>query len=183
MGYDAGSTSIEGISTAIRHKILGACMDLNVSKWLIQSSLNFINSHSNARGHYSTLPAPDIIQFPNQWIVDGGATSHFTGHHTDFITIREIPPKLVKGMNLNAIGIGQVKISVKAVSKSDNTTHNCSITLHNVLYVQLSKRGESVTRFLSQRAAHRVEGNNNPIFINSRHYSVIDMGKASFISR
>ena len=52
MGYDAGSTSIEGISTAIRHKILGACMDLYVSRWLVQSSLSFANRHSSARGHY-----------------------------------------------------------------------------------------------------------------------------------
>ena len=49
MGYDAGSTSIEGISTATRHKILGACMDLNVSRWLIQSSLNSTSQHSSAR--------------------------------------------------------------------------------------------------------------------------------------
>ena len=72
-----------------------------------------------------------------------------------------------------------MKISVnKAILKSDITVHNCNITLHNVVYVPgLLRRGESVTRLLSQRAAQRIEGNNNPISIDSRHYSVIDMGK------
>ena len=103
---------------------------------LIQSSLNFANQHSNARGHYSKLSASDILHFRDQWIVDGGATSHFTGHRTDFITMQDIPTKLVKGMNLNAVGIGQVKISVKAILKSDSAVHSCNITLHNVLYFQ-----------------------------------------------
>ena len=38
MRYDVGSTAIEGISTTMRHKLLGACMDLNIAKWLIQAS-------------------------------------------------------------------------------------------------------------------------------------------------
>ena len=178
MGYDVNCTSIEGISSSIRHKILGACMDLNISKWLLLSSLQFAKQHPNVSSYHSNLPPSEMQNLPDQWIVDGGATSHFTGHRTDFFTFQDIPPKLVKGMNLHAVAIGQVKISVNATLKSSSTIHGCSITHHNVLYVpDLLQRGESVTRLLSQRAAHRIEGNNNPVFIDSRHYSVIDMGK------
>ena len=152
-------------------------MDLNIAKWLIQASLQSITSMVNSAAHYSILPKP-VFEFHDQWIVDGGATSHFTGHKADFITLQSIPPKLVKGMNLNAVGIGQIKISTKAIIKSNNATRNCIITLHNMLYVpDLLTRGESVTRLLSQRAAHRLQGNSNPIFIDAANYSVIDMGE------
>ena len=126
-------------------------MDANISKWLMAASLQ---SHQHetppmTSAHYASLPTEHFTQYHDQWIVDGGATSHFTGHKSDFVSITTISPKLVKGMNLNAVGIGTVKITTLAVTKLTNSQHNCSITLHNVLYIlDMLKRGESVTRLL-----------------------------------
>jgi hypothetical protein len=120
----------------------------------------------------------DTTSFPDQWIVDGGATAHFTGHVTDFTTRQPITPRLVKGMNLFATATGKVNLEVPSTSKLDHTTKICTITLHNVLYVpDLINKGEPVTRLLSQRAAHKASTKIKPTFIDSLNYSVIDLGQ------
>ena len=54
MGYPRGSTSATGITTSIRHKILGACLDFNISNWLIGASLKLhtVNSFSMLPGAF-----------------------------------------------------------------------------------------------------------------------------------
>ena len=116
--------------------------------------------------------------FPDKWIVDGGATSHFTGHKSDFVSLQHITPKLVKGMNLNAVAIGTVHIHVTAISKQTHSARPCAINLHHVLYVpDMLQHGTTVTRLLSQRASHRAHNDNGPIFIDAAKFFVIDMGE------
>ena len=88
----------------------------------------------------------DSQAFPHTWIVGGGATSHFTGHKSDFTSLERIPPKLVKGMNLNAVAIGTVRLQTIAISKANRTARTCSISLQHVMYVRnVTTRGSSDT--------------------------------------
>ena len=152
MGYDIGSTAAGGITIAMRHKVLGACMDQNIARWLLQSVIQPIALQSNFN------MAPTVYQthhhnsqdFPDRWIVDGGATSHFTGHQPNFISLQHITPKLVKGMNLNAVAVGTIQLQATTISKSTNNTRTCNISLHHVLYVpDMLQHGATVTRLLS----------------------------------
>ena len=93
-------------------------MDQNIAKWLLRSFLQPIAPRANL----SQAPTAYKVHthnskdFPDKWIVDGGATSQFTGHKSDFVSLQHITPKLVKGMNLNAVAIGTFHIQVTAIS-------------------------------------------------------------------
>ena len=95
MGYPRGSTSAIGITTSMRHKILGACLYFNILSWIIGASLKLQNStvHAAHLSSYNTQPTFDLIKFPDEWIVDGGATTHFTGHIADYINYTIIDHK------------------------------------------------------------------------------------------
>ena len=52
-----------------------------------------------------------------------------------------------------------------------------TVTLHNVLHVpDLLKKGNHVTRLMSQRAAHKTHNQYRPVFIDAADFSVIDVG-------
>ncbi len=179
MGYPRGGTSATGITTSMRHKILGACLDFNISNWLIGASLKLQKSATHAAhlSSYTTQSTFDLTKFPNEWIVDGGATAHFTGHITDYINYNTIDHKLVKGMNLFAVATGTVKMETLCIRKSDNAVQLTTITLHNVLHVpDLLKKGNHVTRLMSQRAAHKTHNQYLPVLIDAADFSVIGVG-------
>ena len=79
MGYKRGSTAINGLMNSARHKLLGACLDQNVATWLISESLRY--TPPEAANYSDDLPPNS---YPDAWIVDGGATTHFTAHRSDF---------------------------------------------------------------------------------------------------
>ncbi len=91
MGYKKGSTTMEGITETMRHKILGACMDLNVATWIIRHAIQTVPTSTYLTIHPTQIKF-NKIQYADKWIVDGGATSHFTGHVTEFIEHHRIPP-------------------------------------------------------------------------------------------
>jgi hypothetical protein len=133
--------------------------------------------HAAHLSSYNTQPTFDLIKFPDEWIVDGGATSHFTGHIADYISYTAIDHKLVKGMNLLAVAIGTVKMETLCIRKSYNAMQTTTVTLHNVLHVpDLLKKGNHVTRLMSQRAAHKTHNQYRPVFIDAADFSVIDVG-------
>ena len=80
MGYPAGSTAAGGVTVTMRHKVLGACMDQNIAKWLLKSFLQPVTPQANLSQAPMTyrVHTHDHTDFPDKWIVDGGATSHFT---------------------------------------------------------------------------------------------------------
>ena len=121
--YPRGSTSATGITASMRHKIFGACIDFNISNWLIGASLKMQQPtiHAAHLSSYTTQPTFDLTKFPNEWIVDGGATTHFTGHITDYVSHNVIDHKVVKGMNLLVVATRTVKLETLAIRKSDNT--------------------------------------------------------------
>ena len=179
MGYTIGSTAAGGVTVAMRHKVLGACMDQNIARWLLRS----ISQPTTPQCNLSLTPAVyqphphDRLQFPDTWIVDGGATSHFTGHRSDFTSFQHITPKLVKGMNLNATAIGTVRLQVTAITKATHRPRTCTISLNHVLYVpDMLQSNATVTRLLSQRASHRAQRTVGPVFIDAAQFSVVDMG-------
>ena len=179
MGYPRGSTSAIGITTSMRHKILGACLDFNISNWIIGASLKLRSSMAHAAhlSSYNTQPTFDLIKFPDEWIVDGGATAHFTGHIADYISYTAIDHKMVKGMNLPAVATSTVKMETLCIRKSDNATQTTTVTLHNILHVpDLLKKGNHVTRLMSQRAAHKTHNQYRPVFIDAAEFSVVDIG-------
>ena len=119
----------------------------------------------------------DLQAFPDKWIVDGGATSHFSGHKSDLVSLESIPPKLVKGMNLDAVAIATIQLRTVDISKADQLVRLCSIKLQHVMYVpEMLQHGATMTRMLSQRASHRAHASSNPVFIDAAQFSVIYMG-------
>jgi hypothetical protein len=179
MGYTIGSTNTGGVTIAMRHKVLGACMDQNIATWLLRSIIQAVEPQCMLNLGPMTYQAHlhNSEQFPDSWIVDGGATSHFTGHRSDFTSMQQITPKLVKGMNLNAVAIGTVRLQVPAVSKTTQRSRTCTISLNNVLYVpDMLQQGATVTRLLSQRASHKAHNATGPVFIDAAKFSVVDMG-------
>ena len=89
MGYAAGSTATGGVTVTMRHKVLGACVDQNIAKWLLQSLLQPIAPQANLSQASMTyqVHSHNSKDFPDKWIVDGGATSHFIGHKSDFVSL------------------------------------------------------------------------------------------------
>ena len=163
MGYKRGSTAISGLMSSARHKLLGACLDQNVAAWLISMSLHYIPSE--AANFNDDLPPNS---YPDAWIVDGGATAHFTAHRSDFAEYCTITPRLVHGINLHAVGMGTIHLQVEAHHRHRPGTRPCTVTLHKALHVpDLSHNGAQVTRLFSQRAAHTVQKGNRPTFISS----------------
>ena len=81
MGFPAGYTITIGIPESVRHKILGACMDCNIGTWLFKG-LKRIHSSDKTKDESGHLSSSQI--YTDLWIVDGGATQHFTGHKSDF---------------------------------------------------------------------------------------------------
>lgn len=119
MGYTMGTTTTEGLFASMRHKLLGACLDHNVSTWLMKARQAYAQSeraHRNVTA--SNYNQPD---YPDNRIVDTGATTHFTGHRSDFSDYQEITPGLVHGMNLYAVGSRTVKVIVP--TKTINNPH------------------------------------------------------------
>ena len=47
MGYDKGATKLQGVTDTMRHKILGACMDLNVATWIVRIALQSTAANTN----------------------------------------------------------------------------------------------------------------------------------------
>ena len=117
MGYPRGSTAAGGVNPSMRHKVMGACMDHNIARWLLPAARQPDKHHTSERPTAYINYQHNSHTFPDQWIVDGGATSHFSGHESDFISLEPIPPKLVKGMNLHAI----------AIYRHSPNTNNCNL--------------------------------------------------------
>ena len=152
-------------------------MDHNIARWLLRAARQPGQHHSSESPTAYISYRHDPHTFPHQWIVDGGATSHFSGHESDFISLELLPPKLVKGINMHAIAIGTIHIRTIAISKADQSARQCNIKLQHVVHVpEMRQRGATVTRLLSQRASHRAQGPRNPVFIDASKYSVIDIG-------
>jgi hypothetical protein len=193
MGYKRGTTTIEGLSASIRHKLLGACMDLNISRWLIGACQDYAASTTNQNpvgdaGLLSTPRTPSIppkvshtnntaTKYQDDWIVDTGATAHFTGHISDFSDYIEITPRLGHGMNLYAVGLGAVHITIPVTDVTTQQIGERKITLHNVLFGPgLISNKARVTRLLSQRTAHTLADGTKPTFISSLESAIIHFG-------
>ena len=179
MGYKKGTTAAGGRMSSLRHKLLGACLDHNISVWLLKACRD--HQAADSAHHGSASPKSEAQWFPlgflDDWIYDTGATAHFTCHRSDYLAYEDISPRLVHGMNLYAIGTGKVKISVLVRTSHMAQPSECIITLHNVLYVpDLIKNGAKVTRLLSQRAAHILDNGTKPVFISSAESSIIHFG-------
>ena len=71
MGYKKGSTKMEGVTETMRHKILGACMDLNVATWIIRHTIQTIPTSTYLTIHPTQIQF-DKIQYGDKCIVDGG---------------------------------------------------------------------------------------------------------------
>ena len=83
------------------------------------------------------------------WIVDGGATQHFSGRKTDFSEYMDINPTLIHGMKLYATGVGTIMFMV------NTTMGDRQMKINNVLYVpDLIKSPTKVTRLYSHRGSH-----------------------------
>lgn len=84
---------------------------------------------------------------------------------------------MVKGMNLLAVATRTIKMHTLSMRKSDNSPQITTITLHNVLYIpDLLKKGEHVTRLMSQRVAHKTHIKHRQIFIDAANFSIIEVG-------
>ena len=86
MGYKKGATATEGLVTSLRHKLLGACMDHNISTWLIKACKTPLPADS---AHHGSAPPEAEAQWfsmglLDDWVYDTGATAHFTGHRSDY---------------------------------------------------------------------------------------------------
>ncbi|MFN9944535.1 MAG: hypothetical protein ACK56I_34215, partial [bacterium] len=97
MGYKIGTTGAEGLPASLRHKLLGACMDQNVSIWLLKACKHRTHdtsheaaSASHLAGHHRAHSSCEVEApwfssgFLDDWIYDTGATAHFTGHRSDY---------------------------------------------------------------------------------------------------
>ena len=61
MGYKKGAIAVEGLLASLRHKLLGACMDHNISVWLLKAYKNY---PPNDNAHHSSLsPAAEALWF------------------------------------------------------------------------------------------------------------------------
>ena len=77
-------------------------------------------------------------------------------------------------MNLYAVGARTVKMFVLTRTSPAAEFVESVVTLHNVLHVpDLMNNGAKVTRLLSQRAAHTLNGGSKPTFISSAESSTI----------
>ena len=91
MGFTKGATAAPGAPDSLRNMVLGACVDGNIARWIMGA----LQRHRSLPGYNgaSFLSHGDITPIPNHsrnedWIVDGGATSHITAHRGDFITYK-----------------------------------------------------------------------------------------------
>ena len=100
---------------------------------MIQASLQAQPQESALWGKDTS--AQEIILYPDDWIVDGGATTRFTGHRSDFYEYNTMPPRYVHGINLYAVGSSTIKFKVAAHNKQGTGTRPCQVILHRVLHV------------------------------------------------
>ena len=97
------------------------------------------------------ISSEDSSSYNDLWVVDSGATQHFSGHKEDFSDYKEIRPTLIHGMNLSAVGVGSISFEVST------TIGNRQMKVQNVLYVpDLMKSPTKVTRLYSHRGGHDV---------------------------
>ena len=64
MGYKKGTIAAEGLVASLRHKLLGACLDHNISTWLLKACKD--HQLSDSALHSSASPASD-----DQWFSRG----------------------------------------------------------------------------------------------------------------
>ena len=146
MGFPAGYTIAIGIPETVRHKIPGACMDCNIGTWLFKG-LRRIHPSNKTNDESSHLSSSQV--YNDLWIVDGGATHHFTGHKSDFNDYHDIQPTLIHGMNLNVVGTRTVCFG------GDTTARHRIMRVPNVLYVpDMMDSPTKITRLYSHKGDH-----------------------------
>eukprot|EP00873_Tetraselmis_striata_P022573 jgi/Tetstr1/442837/TSEL_003214.t1 len=94
MGFDANAVDFPEVSADMRRRIIGACVDSNVARWLMAAI-------SSASKDESALPS--IHTFPHKWIFDSGATSHMVAQYEDYSDYQTIPRRWISGLGAYAV--------------------------------------------------------------------------------
>ena len=146
MGFSPDHLTCESLSTKDRHRLLGACLDGNICKWLT----NAIHSPTASAAAFSSEALSDY-KSKHKWtiIFDTGATSHMWGDLTEFSSYEDFSegPIWVNGISCYAFGQGTVDVNILNKNKS------VPITLSKVLYVpELHKHLGAPIRLLSWTA-------------------------------
>eukprot|EP00873_Tetraselmis_striata_P040637 jgi/Tetstr1/460901/TSEL_006057.t1 len=94
MGFDANAVDFPEVSADLRRRIIGACVDSNVARWLMAPI-------SSASKDESALPR--IHTFPHKWIFDSGATSHTVAQYEDYSDYQTIPRRWISGLGAYAV--------------------------------------------------------------------------------
>eukprot|EP00873_Tetraselmis_striata_P046577 jgi/Tetstr1/466841/TSEL_011299.t1 len=94
MGFDANAVDFPEVSADLRRRIIGACVDSNVARWLMAAI-------SSASKDESALPS--IHTFPHKWIFDSGATSHMVAQYEDYSDYQTIPRRWISGLGAYAV--------------------------------------------------------------------------------
>jgi hypothetical protein len=78
-------------------------MDNNIGNWLLNAFMLTSQAECN-KAESVHISSENSQTYNDLWVVDGGATRHFSGHKTDFCEYNDINPTLIHGMNLLAVG-------------------------------------------------------------------------------
>eukprot|EP00873_Tetraselmis_striata_P038556 jgi/Tetstr1/458820/TSEL_045204.t1 len=97
-GFDANTVDFPEVSADLRRRIIGACVDSNVARWLMAAI-------SSASKDESALPS--IYTFPHKWIFDSGATSHMVSQYEDYSDYQTIPRRWISGLGAYAMAVVQ----------------------------------------------------------------------------
>eukprot|EP00873_Tetraselmis_striata_P004193 jgi/Tetstr1/424457/TSEL_014986.t1 len=98
MGFDANAVDFPEVSADLRRRIIGACVDSNVARWLMAAI-------SSASKDESALPS--IHTFPHKWIFDSGATSHMVARYEEYSDYQTIPRRWISGLGAYAVAVVQ----------------------------------------------------------------------------
>lgn len=95
-----------------------------------RASINWDTHVIPAIPGYETIYVTQIVSLTkNPFYMDSGATVHISPYPLDFVTLRAIPPRAVKGVggtSIQAIGIGQIRLQVQ---------NQTEIYLEDTLYI------------------------------------------------
>ena len=155
MGMPRGCTAAPGASQSLRHTVTGNAVDHNIAGWFISALYRYADSLA---GQSSPDKAMLTSQsYPDDWVVDGGATRSCSSERSDFVDYQ--PANVfMRGLNLRAVGQGTVVVMLPT-SEGPRIAH-----IRNVLHIP-GLRTSGVLRLLSQRACHGGSTMDPPTFV------------------
>ena len=153
-----GCTAAPGVSQSLRHTVTGNAVDHNIAGWLVSAMYRY--SDAVAAGKPPGTAMLTCESFPDDWVVDGGATRSCSSERGDFIDYKPVDI-FMRGLNLRAIGQGTV-VTLLPTSQGPQVAH-----IRNVLHIP-GLRATGVLRLLSQRACQGKDTQDPPTFVFSQ---------------